>query len=361
MIGFGFVFVDKSRFAAASPVVLPRPLPPPVVPATLSKKRKALSLVPEGTTEKPTEGPTEKPTEGRTEGPTEPSKKEPKKPRLRMVKPKAPCLITTKPTFEGVVKQELALGTPLFVYMLAEDFVKHVLLESSDDFYFYVDLWKPLFTVLPTTQFFKMQALEPDINVMAAFQTEYPSFLKELSPLLPLKSSQCLFLSFLFRWCATLYYAKEVQLKKTKHGLELWTRRPFSDTPPMVVSSAWSVRVTLLPVHQAFIKEHMGSLKNMFTVLEQTYLVLGPLSYVVQGCKVCHNVAPNSKGNWWKSYPYRGPDSEEQFTSLSLFKTSECLEKQLVLACRPLLGEDLFRCSSKLCSDHRESRYTFKM
>jgi hypothetical protein len=230
----------------------------------------------------------------------------PKKSALKKTKPSASGVVPTPKKVSSeeqhqVLAHELKQGNKLFVFQLAEDWVRDVLLTgltglTSGDIskpynrHLPSSLWDR-FSVVPTFQFFSELSVQPDTDVLVSLHTFYPQFLKELATVIKAPEGQALFLTFIFRFCHTFLVKRELLVKwNPSSHFGLYSRKLLKEDT--VLQSCWGERVPVAPCESIFFAALPESQTTscFFKTTEGFYAVFGPLALINFSCNTCFNV-----------------------------------------------------------------------
>jgi hypothetical protein len=204
---------------------------------------------------------------------------------------------------DRVVLQELKSGSKLFVFQLAEDLIRDVVLAGLTSAKTYsrhlpVTIWKR-FSDIPTFQFFLDLSENNDIDVLESLHFSYPLFLNELSNVIKKEEGQVLFLTFVFRFCYTLLVKREVLVKWTPViGFGLCSRKQVPENTTF--QSCWGERVPITACETFFLthqnlQQNLQLATSLVKTLDNMFAYFGPLSLINFSCKICNNVVLSDK------------------------------------------------------------------
>ena len=207
--------------------------------------------------------------------------------------------VTIKP--ERVIHNELRVGNILFVYQLAEDFVRDVLLAPYTKAVHYnrhlpVSVWER-FSKLPTFEFFKDVAKNSKGDVLEILHQKYPVFLDELSVVIRLEEAQAQFLTFVFRFCFILLVSCELTVKWTS-DLHFALHSRIHIPSKTVLNFCWGEPVRITTTELYFVtQQNMQTCRSLIKTMDkgnEVYFALfGPLSLANFSCKICVNIYPD--------------------------------------------------------------------
>ncbi len=202
---------------------------------------------------------------------------------------------------EGSAQPLEPVSTPtlLLAYQLAHDLITDSVLvpltkaQTAVKRNLPLILWKD-FRSKPSFSFFQSLAeVTEDTNLIEVFMSVFPSFLTDLSRLLPLDEQRMTFMTHLFWMFHSLFLDKELQVYwRSDVGVGIKTGLEIAKGS--VLRACWADRVQV-GLSQAQSLRESGSLVvtlcDVETLAENYFVLFGPAALLPRACKHCCNVA----------------------------------------------------------------------
>ena len=274
----------------------------------------------------------------------------------RSVKKEAPLLGSTSQlskkvcksddVLHKVVRQELLLGTELFVYQFAEDFVREALVAPVTKAGHYGKHLPfsvvPSFTTLPGVDFFQALASQADVDVFDSLMEAFPTLNKELTAWIRPAAARTKFYTFLLKFAWSMFVTKDIKFFWNSQ-VGFGVKAAVNLSRNTVLQSCWGTHIRMTNPEFYLCDSQKSQTQQSYILcnaegVEYFYAFFGPLAFVNFSCKRCFTVVFSDKCTKRAlAYPFVGKLTSESLNTCTTV-SQLFVEDELFLCYKPLLS-----------------------